>query len=104
MPWSLRKPDFSRRIAGVRVLSPHLNRVVLCGLVSFAAAIAPTVAAQSRNEPSLAATATATVKAAAASAVATAENLSIFALGLIGVNYRWGGSTPEDGLDCSGLV
>jgi cell wall-associated NlpC family hydrolase len=28
----------------------------------------------------------------------------MFALGLIGVNYRWGGSTPEDGLDCSGLV
>lgn len=88
----------------MRALSPHLNRVVLCGLVSFTVAIAPTVAAQSRNEPSLAATATATVKAAAANAVATAESLSMFALGLIGVNYRWGGSTPEDGLDCSGLV
>lgn len=38
------------------------------------------------------------------SALASAENLSVFALGLIGVNYRWGGTTPDTGLDCSGLV
>ena len=64
----------------------------------------PNAAAQTRHEPSLAATAAATVKAAAANALATAENLSIFALGMIGVNYRWGGTSPETGLDCSGLV
>lgn len=28
----------------------------------------------------------------------------MFALGLIGVDYRYGGTTPERGLDCSGLV
>jgi hypothetical protein len=28
----------------------------------------------------------------------------MFALGLIGVDYRYGGETPEGGLDCSGLV
>jgi len=87
----------------VRELSPYLNRVV-CRLCLCAAVIAPPVSAQTRDEPSLAATATATVKAAAVNAVATAENLSVFALGMIGVGYRWGGSTPETGLDCSGLV
>lgn len=33
----------------------------------------------------------------------TAE-LSMRALSLIGVRYRYGGDTPESGLDCSGLV
>ena len=87
----------------MRELGPHLNRVVVL-LSLCAAANAPTVAAQTHDEPSLAATATATVKAAAVNAVATAENLSVFALGMIGVTYRWGGTTPETGLDCSGLV
>lgn len=33
-----------------------------------------------------------------------AQDLAIYALGLIGVDYRYGGETPERGLDCSGLV
>src|SRR5438876_420954 len=33
-----------------------------------------------------------------------AQDLAIFALGLIGVDYRFGGNMPEAGLDCSGLV
>jgi len=34
----------------------------------------------------------------------SAQDLAIYALGLIGVDYRYGGSSPEQGLDCSGLV
>jgi len=34
----------------------------------------------------------------------SAQDLAIYALGLIGVDYRYGGSSPERGLDCSGLV
>lgn len=26
------------------------------------------------------------------------------AVGMLGINYRYGGTTPENGLDCSGLV
>lgn len=32
------------------------------------------------------------------------RELVIHALALIGVNYRFGGGTPDDGFDCSGLV
>ena len=34
----------------------------------------------------------------------SAQDLAIYALGLIGVDYKFGGTSPERGLDCSGLV
>jgi cell wall-associated NlpC family hydrolase len=33
-----------------------------------------------------------------------ASELAIQAMGLIGIRYKYGGNTPENGLDCSGLV
>jgi cell wall-associated NlpC family hydrolase len=41
---------------------------------------------------------------AASAAWRGAQDLAIFALGLVGVDYRFGGSTPLTGVDCSGLV
>lgn len=32
------------------------------------------------------------------------DELVTSALGMIGIPYRWGGDTPEGGLDCSGFV
>ena len=43
-------------------------------------------------------------KAAAANVWHGAQDVAIYALGLIGVDYRFGGESPEGGLDCSGLV
>lgn len=44
------------------------------------------------------------VAATPARAAGGMADLVITALGTIGVNYRYGGETPENGLDCSGLV
>jgi len=33
-----------------------------------------------------------------------AQDVAIYALGMIGVDYKFGGNSPETGLDCSGLV
>ncbi|NMM29404.1 MAG: C40 family peptidase [Glaciimonas sp.] len=33
-----------------------------------------------------------------------ASDLAMQAMGMIGIHYKYGGSTPESGLDCSGLV
>ncbi|MEP6996560.1 MAG: C40 family peptidase [Betaproteobacteria bacterium] len=40
----------------------------------------------------------------AAGVLQSAQDLAIYALGLIGVDYKYGGTSPERGLDCSGLV
>lgn len=33
-----------------------------------------------------------------------ASELALHAMGMIGIHYKYGGNTPESGLDCSGLV
>ena len=61
-------------------------------------------AAQETAPRSFRDTATTTVKDAAATALHSAQDLASAALDLIGIRYKWGGNTPETGLDCSGLV
>jgi cell wall-associated NlpC family hydrolase len=75
------------------------TRILTAGLAS-ALLFAPLAAAESDS---------ARQPASQASAVPAtvwhgAQDLAIYALGLIGVDYRFGGTTPERGLDCSGLV
>ena len=32
------------------------------------------------------------------------RDVIFYALSMVGINYRWGGSSPQTGFDCSGLV
>lgn len=89
--------------AAVRRAPPHrigLLTLLVAGLF-FAA---PMAIAQDTAVRSLGETATSTVKSAAVTALRSAQDLASAALDLIGIRYKWGGNTPESGLDCSGLV
>ena len=82
---------------------PLHRRYVILLLASCVAVVTP-VAAQETAPRSFREAATATVKDAAATALHSAQDLASAALDLIGIRYKWGGNTPETGLDCSGLV
>jgi cell wall-associated NlpC family hydrolase len=73
--------------------------LVLAGSIALAAL--PALAAE---EPAEIITPAPAASTAGGNYLDSARELVIRALALIGVNYKWGGNTPDDGLDCSGLV
>ena len=87
-----------------RLHRPRLRSVTAAIAATLCVAIAPAALAQHPAESSIADTATAVVRNAAATALISARNLTSSALDLIGIRYKWGGATPQSGLDCSGLV
>lgn len=69
---------------------------------------APVVLAQSATEPEasnrITSDASQLANTVTSSVVDGTESLINNAMQLIGVRYRWGGNTPQSGLDCSGFV
>jgi cell wall-associated NlpC family hydrolase len=69
---------------------------------------APVVLAQSAAEPEatnrITSVASQLANTVTSSVVDGTESLINNAMQLIGVRYRWGGNTPQSGLDCSGFV
>ena len=80
--------------------SSRLLRASLLLALAAAAFAAVPASAQSARAPTIADKARSTAE----TVWHGAQDLAMFALGLIGVDYRYGGETPEGGLDCSGLV
>jgi len=79
-----------------------LRHAAVVALAAMALALLPRpgLAAQ----PATASSHAPAVERPVARVLQSAQDLAIYALGLIGVDYRYGGSSPEHGLDCSGLV
>jgi len=88
----------------MRAAANRCRAFAAAALAAGVASLTPMASAQDSGDRSFAAAASATVRDAAANALTTAQDLTSTALDLIGIRYRLGGSTPETGLDCSGLV
>ena len=87
-----RKATRGRRPGRARIFAAGLAAGLL--FVPFAAADPPRLARERASQAS----------AVPANVWHGAQDLAIYALGLIGVDYKFGGISPERGLDCSGLV
>jgi len=87
---------------GIRLLQ-RLGAGLLAACLALPATGAPRDAAPAPAH-GVAATARSTATAAAEKVWQGAQDVAVFALGLLGVNYRFGGETPERGVDCSGLI
>ncbi len=84
-----------------RMLFRSLSRRALGAACAFVLAFATPAA---RADDSTTAQEGFDFKAATERAWHSAQDIAIYALGMIGVNYKFGGNTPDGGLDCSGLV
>jgi cell wall-associated NlpC family hydrolase len=92
----------------VPTVRPHASRAPSwLAALTFAVAATLASAALAGERPadrSLAEAARASLLAAASRMVEGTRDVTLFALSLVGIDYRYGGATPAHGLDCSGLI
>lgn len=82
-----------------RARRPLLVAVALVALHATAAN-----AAERHADRSIADAARVSLAEAATRMVEGTREIGLFALSLVGIDYRYGGETPDSGLDCSGLI
>ncbi|MGE5087518.1 MAG: C40 family peptidase [Candidatus Levyibacteriota bacterium] len=87
--------------ARLRRASRPLAAVALALLVTHGTA---SLAAGHAARRSFGEAARASLGAAATRVLEGAQEVAVYALSLVGVDYRYGGDTPDRGLDCSGLI
>ena len=81
------------------------SRGRLVSTVAVALLHAPlALAAQHDAHRSQSGAAGASVATAASRLMESTRGVALFALSLVGIEYRYGGDTPDAGLDCSGLI
>ena len=97
---------FSVRMPAMRCSACVLRSLQAAVLTAALLATAPSTAQPSpmHRAHKLVDQAKATVATAADKVWSGTQDLAVYALGLIGVSYRFGGESPDTGLDCSGLV
>lgn len=93
----------------VRLKSTASKRHLAAALLTLAVAGCGTVAVDPRPAPEMPASRPPPTPSAPSFALhldddAQAQDAVIYALGLIGNHYRFGGRNPDSGLDCSGMV
>lgn len=88
----------------VHTRSSRSLRALVVAVAIVVAQVTPVNAAERHADRSIAEAARVSLAEAANRMVDETREIGLFALSLVGIDYRYGGDTPDRGLDCSGLI